>query len=73
MEASYSLQQALCHPALEDLICDAQINKYKIQLVISAFPNNFPPEACFHEFHMDPTFTYVSGKKKHVNIWQMEI
>lgn len=38
MEAFYSLQQALCHPALEDLICDAQINKYKIQLVISAFP-----------------------------------
>lgn len=38
MKDSHSLEQALCHPALEDLICNTQINKYKIQLVISAFP-----------------------------------
>jgi len=38
MKDSHSLEQALCHPALEDLICNTQINKYEIQLVISAFP-----------------------------------
>lgn len=38
MKDSHSLEQALCHPALEDLICNTQINKYENQLVISAFP-----------------------------------